>query len=283
MPGIRIAHSGLWTLLLVSGMPFSASAQEPASEETIRFFQQNCASCHTIGGGRLTGPDLKNVLERREREWLVGFIQDPKGVIDSGDPYGQKLLSEARGVYMTPVPGMTKERAGKLLDLIAIESALEKSRFAGLQLSDRPLTARDVEIGRELFLGTRDLAAGGPACVSCHSAPDLGGFGGGRLGPDLTAAYGRLEGRKALGAWLASPPSAVMQPLFMDRPLEAEEILALVAFLKRGAETGAAETEPQSVGFVLSGIGLAAALMVVFDVFWRNRFRAVRRPLVARN
>ncbi len=115
-------------------------------------------------------------------------------------------------------------------------------------------------------------------CTSCHT------IGGGRLtGPDLTAAYGRLDGRKALGAWLASPPSAVMQPLFRDRPLEADEILALVAFLKAGAETGEVETPPKSLAFVLSAIGLAAALMVLFDVVWRSRFRAVRRPLVARS
>jgi len=74
-----------------------------------------------------------------------------------------------------------------------------------------------------------------------------------------------------------------MQPLYQDHPLEAEEILAVVAFLKAGAETGHSETEPQSFAFVLAGIGLAAALMVLFDVAWRSRFRAVRRPLVARN
>ena len=275
----RIALLGLWSLLLTGG----AFAQDPPSEETVKFFRQNCASCHTIGGGRLTGPDLKNVAERAERDWLVNFVVDPRGVIDSGDPYAQKIFSESRGVYMTPVPGMNAELAGKLLDLVAIESALETSRFAGLQLSDRPLTEEDVVRGRELFTGKRKLAAGGPACMSCHSAPDVGGFGGGRLGPDLTAVYGRLEGRKALGAWLAAPPSLVMQPLYLDNPLESEEILALVAFLKDGAETGASESAPKSFAFVLAGIGVAAALMVLFDVAWRSRFRAVRRPLVARS
>jgi mono/diheme cytochrome c family protein len=275
----RLAQLGLFISLFAG----AAAAQDPPSEETVRFFRQNCASCHTVGGGRLTGPDLKDVSERAERDWLMRFIVDPRGVIDSGDLYAQKILSEARGVYMTPVPGMDAELAGKLLDLIDVESTLEKSRFAGIQLSERPLTERDVELGRALFLGERELTAGGPACISCHSAPDLGGFGGGRLGPDLTAVYGRLEGRKALGAWLASPPSLVMQPLYMDHPLESEEILSLVAFLKEGAETGQAETEPNVFAFVLSGIGVAAALMVLFDVAWRSRFRSVRRTLVARS
>ena len=216
-------------------------AQEPVSEETIDFFQVSCASCHTIGGGPLTGPDLKGVSERRDREWLVAFLMDPRGVIDSGDPYAAKLLADARGVYMQPAPGMTPELANKLLDLVDVESAREKSRFSGLQLDDRPLTDEDVELGHRLFLGRDAFAAGAPACVSCHDVDDLAALGGGQLGPDLTSVYARLEGRKALGAWLAAPPSAVMQPLYRDAPLESDEILALVAFLKQRAEGGQEE------------------------------------------
>ena len=273
------------TALALAGWPTvqAAAGQDPPSEESIRFFKLNCTSCHTIGGGRLTGPDLKDVSTRAERDWLIGFILDPKGTIDSGDPYGQELLRDSRGVYMTPVPGMTRALAGKLLDLIAAESLLEESQFAGLELSDRPLTDADIARGRELFEGTQKIASGSPACVSCHSVAGLGAFGGGRLGPDLTSAYGRLEGRKALGAWLASPPSPVMQPLFLTHPLESEEILALIAFLKHSAESGVTEARSSRLQFVLSGIGLAALLMVLFDILWRDRFRGVRRLLVARN
>ena len=62
--------------LLVLGAS-AVHAQDPPSEETIAFYRQNCASCHTIGGGRLTGPDLKDVTERATEEWLVDFILDP--------------------------------------------------------------------------------------------------------------------------------------------------------------------------------------------------------------
>lgn len=258
------------------------AAQDPPSEESIQYFRLNCTSCHTIGGGRLTGPDLKDVTQRAERDWLVEFILDPKGVIDSGDPYGQQILGEARGVYMNPVPGMTRELAGKLLDLVEAESALETSRFAGLQLSDRPLTEADVDRGLALFVGAQPFESGAPACLSCHDVSGLSAMGGGRLGPDLTSAYARLEGRKALGAWLSAPPATVMQPLYQSEPLDSEEILALVAYLKDSAESGEAEAQSSVLGFVLSGIGLAALLMGIFDVLWRTRFRGVRRSLVAR-
>ncbi|MAF66975.1 MAG: hypothetical protein CMJ84_15130 [Planctomycetes bacterium] len=264
-------------LLTTAGV---AGAQDAPSEETIEFFRRNCVSCHTIGGGALTGPDLKGVAERADEAWLVDFILDPKGVIDSGDPYAAELLRKARGLYMTQVPGMDRTKAEKLVDLIVSESAKERSLFAGLQISDRPLTEIDIERGRGLFMGTVPYENGAPACISCHTASGIGGLGGGRLGPDLTDAYARLEGRKALSAWLGSPPSLVMQPVFKNHALDGEEILAIVAYLKSVSESEGA-AEPASVlQFVLLGFGGSALLLLLFDFLWRGRYRATRRPLI---
>lgn len=259
-----------------------ARATQTVSEEATLFFERNCQSCHTIGGGRLAGPDLKGVLERRDREWLVRFLPDPKGVIDGGDAYAQQLLADARGVYMPTLPGMTKELAGKLLDLIEVESKLEKSRFAGTQISERPLTPQDIERGRDLFVGRTALTGGAPACLSCHTTSGASGLGGGRLGPDLTDAYARLEGRKALGAWLSAPPSPTMQPVFRDQKLDGEEVLALIAYLKDEAERAREHSGMSPVLFIVSSVGLCALVLVAFDFAWRQRYRAVRRPLVHR-
>lgn len=268
---------------LLSGFAFSATAaQEAPSEEAIAFFEANCMSCHTIGGGKLTGPDLKGVNDRRNEDWLVRFILDPKGMIDSGDPEAVALFGEYRGQYMTDVPGVDKALATKLVRLIAFESAKEKSRFAGLQISDRPLNDADIERGKRLFLGLETAANGSPACVSCHAVHGIGGLGGGRLGPDLTDAYARLEGRKALAAWLGSPPSAAMQPIFKPRPLEGEEVLALIAYLKDAAESGESEAASGLLKFVLAGFGGAILLLLLFDFLWRRRYRATRRPLLER-
>jgi mono/diheme cytochrome c family protein len=272
----------LVAVFFTAGNAWANIAQDPPSEETIQFFKVNCFSCHTIGGGPLTGPDLQGLHERRDRDWSARFIRDPQAVLDSGDPYASALVSEYRGTVMPSLPGIDATLAGKLYELIEVESAREKSRFEGIKVSDRPLTEADVTAGRELFMGTADFAAGGPACVSCHTLAGIGGLGGGKLGPDLTGAYSRLEGRKALGAWLAAPPSPVMQPLFIGHELNEDEILALVAYLKAAAEQGEREADSASLTFILLGIGVCAGLLVVFDLAWRNRFRAVRRPLVAR-
>lgn len=266
--------------LLLTSSVLVAANQDTVSEETFNFFQENCTSCHTIGGGRISGPDLKGVLDRKDAEWLATFIRDPKAMFEAGDPYALKILAEANGSPMPTLTRIDATLAVKLVDLIRIESALEKSHFEGMKLDDRALTDADVERGMSLFLGETAFVNGAPACASCHTMVGIGGLGGGLLGPDLTAAVGRLDGRKALGAWLSAPPSAVMQPVFKGHALEPEEILGLVAVMMDAAESGASEAESSTLSFVLAGIGLAAALMVLFDILWRNRFRSVRRTLV---
>lgn len=259
---------------------FLLGSEAVFAQETADYFRQNCTSCHTIGGGRLAGPDLKDVTGRQDRQWLVRFILDPQGVIAGGDPYAAKLVDDARGVVMPKPVGITKERAEAILDLIEAESKLESSQFAGLQISSEPFTETDVSLGREYFTGIRSLENGGASCLSCHSVRGTGVLGGGRLGPDLSLVYERLEGRTNLSAWLSSPATTTMQPLFKDRPLKPEEIHALVAYFENSALRGGEETMRGPVAFLLLGLGAAVAGLVMFDSMWRQRFRSVRSVLI---
>ncbi|MCK5220937.1 MAG: cytochrome c, partial [Candidatus Aminicenantes bacterium] len=138
-------------------------------QSTEEFFERNCFSCHTIGGGRLTGPDLKNVDQRKDEAWLEKFILNPEVILRGGDPYAAKLLKEARGVRMTRVAGLNAGLAKNLLKFIKEESAKEKTRFAKSALKERPLTPEDIVLGRQFFLGTLPLMNKGPACLGCHS------------------------------------------------------------------------------------------------------------------
>lgn len=268
------ARRWLPALLLPFLLSGSLGAQDAAD-----FFRGNCVSCHTIGGGRLTGPDLKNVTEQKDRDWLINFLQNPRAVIDSGDPYATKLFQEARGTVMPTVPGMSPARAAALLDLITAESKLKESQFKGLQITDRPFTPREVEEGKKIFLGARRLTNGGPACFSCHTIKGLGGLSGGRLAPDLSRVYERLQGRQALGAWLFAPATTTMKPLFSAHPLRPEEILPLIAYLEQAALAGGEDNSPAVLSFFFLGLGGAILALVIFDTLWKWRFRAVRRPL----
>ena len=252
-------------------------------QDTPDYFKLNCTNCHTIGGGRLTGPDLKDLGKRQDREWLVKFLMNPKAVIDSGDSYAKKILEESRGVTMPTPPGITKDRAEKLLDLIAAESLLEKSRFKGLQISTKPFVDADRAKGRDIFLGPQRLEAGGTACVSCHSMYDTPALGGGRLGPDLTNIYERLQGRVPLSAWLGAPGTETMQPIFKNHPLSADEIHALVAYFESTTAESPADSSGGRVAFLLFGLVGAVVGVFFLDVLWKRRFHSVRRALVEAN
>ncbi len=267
----------LLSLFFVLGLAAHGRAQQPAD-----FFRQNCMSCHTIGGGRITGPDLKNVTQLKDRPWLVQFLQNPKAMIDSGDAYALRLQEEARGVVMPTIQGMTPDLARAMLDFIEAESKLPRSQFAGAAISDRPFTAVDLAAGRNLFFGLRPLANGGPPCISCHTLGTLGGLGGGRLGPDLTLVYGRLGGRKAVGTWLSAPATPTMQSVFLVHPLRPDEILSLLALIEDAGKKGQPASANSMLNFFLLGFSGMALGLVVMGTMWRRRFRAVRRLLVHR-
>lgn len=261
------------------------------ADEAVDFFKQNCVSCHTIGGGRLTGPDLKDATVRRDPAWLARFISDPKKLIDGGDAQANQLLQEYRGVLMPTVSGMTPTRAEALVRLIGEESKLPKSQFLapGGEIPDRPFTPAEIQRGRDLFMGSVPLAKGGPACASCHSVHGIGILGGGRLGPDLTQAFGRLSGRKGLAGWLSSPASATMQPVYRSHPLDSVdskdpaglgEIALLLAFLEKEAQEVPEAGNVTRLTFLLLGLGGAVGCFVLMDFLWRFRFRSVRSALV---
>jgi len=259
---------------------FLLAPQPLGAQEASDFFRQRCVSCHTIGGGRLTGPDLKNVQGRQEREWLVRFLLDPRAVIQSGDAYAQQLYEDSRRVMMPRVAGMTEDLANAVLDLIEAESALEESRFKGLRISDRPFTPADVALGKEFFTGNRALANGGSMCLGCHTVRGLDSLSGGRLGPDLSRVYERLGGRTNMGAWLYAPASATMGPLFRGHPLEEEEILSLLAYFEDAAKRGGEDDTVALLNFFFLGLGGMILALAIFDGIWKKRFRGVRAALV---
>lgn len=75
-------------------------APDPALAEVgaTVFTQRACNACHTIGGGRLVGPDLAGVTDRREYGWMLAMIMNPDSMIRA-DSIAKGLFAE----YMTPM------------------------------------------------------------------------------------------------------------------------------------------------------------------------------------
>lgn len=269
-------------LILCAFLAAAVSRTESAwAQNTAAYFKQNCVSCHTIGGGRIVGPDLKDATLRQSKDWLTKFILNPQAVVDSGDAYAKKIVGEAGGLMMPAVPGMSEATARALVDLIEAESQLPASQFKGAQISDRPFLPADVEQGRALFTGQVSLKNSGPACLSCHMLPNVGVLGGGGLGPDLTKAYERLGGRKGLSSWLNAPATPTMQAIFAQKPMDEGEILSLVACLQDSAQKHPALAGNEgSFGFLTAGITAAIFGLVLMNRIWRGRLRGIRSTLI---
>jgi len=117
---LRLSMRKLLPALLLMAIVFSsgffARKSVAQSSDGAQLFQI-CGACHTIGKGKLIGPDLYKVTERRDRAWLIPFIRNSQEVIQSGDPYAVKLFEEYNKVPMPPST-YTDEQINAVLDYI---------------------------------------------------------------------------------------------------------------------------------------------------------------------
>jgi mono/diheme cytochrome c family protein len=255
----------------------SVHAQTPSGQS---IFDQKCKGCHTIGGGRTLGPDLKDVTRRREKEWLIRFVMSPGQVIAQGDPIAKQLVQEY-GMSM-PNLGVSAVEAEAVLTYIETQSGgtlpIPSSPPAPVPSSVQAATG-DAATGRSLFSGEVALENSGPACLSCHNVSGLGTLGGGTLAKDLTSAHARL-GQAGLMSLLKTTPFPAMAAVYSARPLTDAEIGHLVAYL--GTTGSGPEPRPGSSQGVCIIIGIAGTLFVagLFQLLWRGRLCGVRCNLV---
>lgn len=171
-------------------------------------------------------------------------------------------------------------------------NALPKSVHSGIPI-DRPVAANaalqsttsqnspagNVERGQDLFMGYAHFQNDGPPCMGCHSVGQNGLLGGGAMGPDLTNVSTRRSDAEILEivSNRGQVISPVMQPIYADFPLTAQEQTDLLAFMKASAGQPQSDKELLVLGISLAGFGAAAAAL---GFVYRGRLRSVRRALV---
>ena len=94
---------GLAFVLVTS---LSAFAQDVAKGKEL--FNTNCAACHKLDA-KATGPALRGVAAKYDKEWLYKWIKNSGELIKSGDALAVKVYEENNKVAMTAFPQLSNE------------------------------------------------------------------------------------------------------------------------------------------------------------------------------
>ncbi len=263
----RLRKLGGWMIACGAALVFFAAAAAPLANarpaepqeasEGQAIFEAKCSGCHTIGKGKLVGPDLQDVTKQRDAQWLKSFLLDPPKMLAS-DPAAQQLLKEYNNIAM-PNLGLTDSEAEQVIAFLGGSTAAPASEApaaaAQAPAEQAPAGAADPARGRKLFTGEQSLANGGPHCMACHSVEGAGSLGGGALGPDLTHVFQRY-GEAGLAGALKNIAFPTMKGPFLNRALTPAEQADLVAFFKE------ADRSQPAVAVIAAGALNLKALLV---------------------
>jgi len=255
----------------VSAFPLSGSIDKGKA-----IFEGKCSPCHTIGGGKRVGPDLKGVTDLRPEKWLVNFISNPEKMFQAGDPVAKSLLNEFAGIKM-PNLGLSQKEVSDVLSYIGSQQV--PAGMPPVKGETAAIVSGDPLKGERLFAGTVSFQNGGPPCISCHDASGIPFPGGGILGPDLTGIYSKF-GPSGIDPLLATLPFPTMAPIFGKRPLTLQEQVDMGVFFQKII----ASKPPMSMTLKLAlfAIGGFIVLMILTWRIWHKRLLTVRKWLIGK-
>ncbi len=100
----------------------AAPLQPPGKGQYL--FATKCVTCHSIGQGDRTGPDLAAAVARRDRGWLTRYISAPDKMRAAGDPIARELRAKYGTVRM-PNLNVSEGEAAEVLAYIQSQAHSE--------------------------------------------------------------------------------------------------------------------------------------------------------------
>jgi cytochrome c2 len=266
------------TILIILGICIVTMSRANEGEQ---LFNKTCAACHTIGKGRLVGPDLLNIADKRSQEWLIPFIKSSTSMIKSGDVEANAIFKEYNNLLM-PDNLYSDAQIISILEYInqgVSNIAGQESAVAVDILS--ATTAENINTGLRLFSGSQQLTNGGAACTSCHKVRDERIFSSGTLAKDLSESFD-IMGSAGMAAVIKSPPFPVMQVAYANHALTEEEVINLTAYLKSVSKERIYQ-RPRDLSMIFAFFGLMAFSMILMSTvilyFKRKKFPVNRKIL----
>ena len=258
-------------VLSLSGFLFSAVSQ--AGEDGQKLYQSKCAMCHTVGKGRLVGPDLAGVSQRRSEQWLISFIQSSQKLIASGDKDAEIIFKEYGNMIM-PDQDLNDAQVKAVLAYISEGSnteAADNNDAEGSAVAAFTASKEDIELGSKLFQGHQRFENKGASCISCHHVKNDKVFSGGSLAVELTDSFERLQAAGLEGI-LKNIPFPAMKKAYEDKPLTDKEVVSLIAFLKNVSDEASVQANVSYGGKLLAyGIVGFFAFIFFLSIIGRSR------------
>lgn len=239
-------------------------------------FIKNCQVCHTIGQGRLVGPDLLNIQDKRNENWLIEFIRSSQNLIGKNDQDAVEIFIEYNKLIM-PDHNFTDAEIKGILAFIKEKSSLPEGYTQQLVDGTEKISVEQknaaIIVGQNLYKGKIDFENHGPACIVCHNVVNDNVVNGGLLAIDLTNASTRLS-EQGITSIILNPPFPVMKKAYDNHQISEEEATNLAAFLKE-VDFVAPVQEPDFSRrfFIFEGLLGSIILFAIFSSIWRKRKR----------
>jgi len=113
-----------------------AAAPAPASGgDAVRgkeLFNAQCAACHKLDA-KATGPALRNVALKYDKEWLYKWIRNSSALIKSGDPQAVKVYEEYNKAVMSAFPLLTNTDIDDILAYTSEPKAVAPVAVVGVE------------------------------------------------------------------------------------------------------------------------------------------------------
>jgi len=120
----------------------SLGGVDPKVAEGKKIFKANCAACHKMEG-KLVGPGLKGITEKRSKEWLHSWIKDSSAFIKSGDSDAKAIFEEFNKMPMMAFPQLKDKDIDALLSYFAVGDV--KKAVAGAKTTNKKVKKSNEE------------------------------------------------------------------------------------------------------------------------------------------
>ena len=102
----------------MASMLISSSAN---SQDGASIFKKNCAVCHTIGKGKIVGPDLIGMDKKHDIKWLVKWVKSSQSLVKKNDPKAVQIFNDNNKMIM-PDQALTDDEVKAVVAFVGEET-----------------------------------------------------------------------------------------------------------------------------------------------------------------